>query len=126
MFPPPVGFDPLSEPFRNAPGAHSQVGPRLACFSDSSLADVVNVRITWSFKALIRSREGRMLQQAFLGDQILDVVRANPGCTLDELILSLPGVSWSEVFLEVDRMSRSGQLQLTQNSARMVTTLRVV
>jgi len=67
-----------------------------------------------------------MLQQAFLGDQILDVVRANPGCTLDELILSLLGVSWSEVFLEVNRMSRSGQLQLTQNSARMVTTLRVV
>ncbi|HXX76454.1 MAG TPA: hypothetical protein VEI50_15090 [Nitrospiraceae bacterium] len=67
-----------------------------------------------------------MLQQAFLGDQILDVVRANFGCTMDELILSLPGVSWSEVFLEVDRMSRSGQLQLTQNSARMVTTLRVV
>jgi len=67
-----------------------------------------------------------MLHQAFLGDQILDVVRAHPGCTLDELILSLPGVSWSDVFLEVDRMSRSGQLQLTQNNARTVTTLRVV
>jgi len=80
----------------------------------------------WWSVALVRAREKRMLQQAFLGDQILDVVRANPGCTLDELILSLPGVSWSDVFLEVDRMSRSGQLQLTQNHAGRVTTLHTV
>lgn len=65
-----------------------------------------------------------MAQQGPLGDQILNMVRANPDCTLDELILSLSGVSWSEVFVEVDRMSRSGQLRLTKSSAGIMTTLR--
>ncbi|HXX73510.1 MAG TPA: hypothetical protein VEI50_00090 [Nitrospiraceae bacterium] len=65
-----------------------------------------------------------MLQQRPLGDQILELVRANPGCTLDDLILRLSGVSWSEVFLQVDHLSRSGQLQLTKKSPGMMTTLR--
>ena len=52
-----------------------------------------------------------MPHQGLLGDQILEVVRANPYCTLDGLMLRVSGASWSEVFLEVDRLSRSGQLR---------------
>lgn len=65
-----------------------------------------------------------MLQQGTIGDQILELVRANPGCTLDELMLSLSGVSWSEVFLEVDRMSRSGQLRLIKSRTETLMILR--
>jgi hypothetical protein len=65
-----------------------------------------------------------MLQQGTLADQIVQVVRANPRCTLEELVLNLSGASWSEVFLEVDRLSRSGKLRLNKSSSGMMITLR--
>jgi len=67
-----------------------------------------------------------MLQHGLLGDQILEAVRANPDCTLDQLIFRVSGASWSEVFLEVDRLSRSGQLQLTKSRSGMRATLRAL
>jgi len=67
-----------------------------------------------------------MLQQGLLGDQILEAVRANPDSTLDELIVRVSGASWSEVFLEVDRLSRSGQLRLTKSRSGLTITLRTV
>jgi len=67
-----------------------------------------------------------MLQQGLLGDRILEAVRANPDSTLDELIVRVSGASWSEVFLEVDRLSRSGQLRLTKSRSGLTTTLRAV
>jgi hypothetical protein len=46
--------------------------------------------------------------------QILQLVKAKPGCGLDDLIEGLPGVQWSDVFIEVDRLSRSGELRVTK------------
>jgi len=66
------------------------------------------------------------MQPATIGDQILEAVRANPDCTLDQLIFKVSGASWSEVFLEVDRMSRSGQLRLTKSSSGMRATLQAL
>ena len=43
-----------------------------------------------------------------IADKILQVVRAHPGCGLDDLSERLPTVQWSDVFIEVDRLSRSG------------------
>lgn len=65
-----------------------------------------------------------MLQEDIVADQILGWVRARPDCTLEELTQSLDGFSWSQVFLEVDRLSRSGQLILTQTGVGFITTLR--
>jgi hypothetical protein len=67
-----------------------------------------------------------MQRRVTIGDQILKVVRANPGCTMDELILSLSGPSWSEVFFEVDRLSRSGQLRLSKSGSRFLTKVHAV
>jgi hypothetical protein len=66
-----------------------------------------------------------MLQQGTVGDQILDVVRANPDCTLEEVTRQLSELYWSEVFLEVERLSRLGQLRLIQSSLGLTTTLRL-
>ena len=67
-----------------------------------------------------------MPHQGLLGDQILEVVRANPYCTLDGLMLRVSGASWSEVFLEVDRLSRSGQLRQTKSRSRLRMRLRAL
>lgn len=76
-------------------------------------------------KALVRAREDGMLQQATIGDRILEIVRANPDSTLEEVTRQLSELYWSDVFLEVERLRRSGQLQLTQSSLGLTTTLRL-
>ncbi len=66
-----------------------------------------------------------MLREHTVAEEILEVVRTNPDCTLEELTQRLEWFSWSQVFLEVDRLSRSGQLILTQTGIGFITTLRV-
>lgn len=46
-------------------------------------------------------------------DRILDQVQRTHGCDLDTLAKSLSDLSWSQVFLEVDRLSREGQVQVS-------------
>ena len=54
-----------------------------------------------------------MLQQETITDRILDAVHGAPGCQLDDLVLRVPELSWNQVFLEVDRLSRTGQVRVT-------------
>jgi hypothetical protein len=58
-------------------------------------------------------KEGAMAPQETVTDRILDAVRHAPDCTLDELTQHCPDLHWSQIFLEVDRLSRSGELKLT-------------
>jgi hypothetical protein len=53
-----------------------------------------------------------MLLQRTVTDRILDAVHGAPGCLIDDLVLSLPGPTWNQVFLEVDRTSRRGQVRM--------------
>ena len=46
-------------------------------------------------------------------DRILGTVRRMHGCDLDTLTNSLTDLSWGQVFLEVDRLSRDGQVLVT-------------
>lgn len=67
-----------------------------------------------------------MSQNATVADRILHMVRCTPDCTLEELTHSLSNASWSDVFLEVDRLSRSGQLILTRSGAGFLITIRAL
>ena len=49
-------------------------------------------------------------------DRILDEVQRTHGCDLDMLTKSLSDLSWSQVFLEVDRLSREGQVLVTRGT----------
>jgi hypothetical protein len=66
-----------------------------------------------------------MLQIGTIGDQILEAVKANPDCTLEEVTRQLPELYWSDVFLEVERLSRLGHLRMIQSSLGLTTTLRL-
>ena len=46
-------------------------------------------------------------------DRILGAVQRAHGCDLDMLAKSLSDLSWGQVFLEVDRLSRDGQVLVT-------------
>lgn len=47
-----------------------------------------------------------------LSDRLLRVVRRKKICELDELLQECASYTWTQVFLEVDRLSRSGELCL--------------
>jgi hypothetical protein len=54
-----------------------------------------------------------MSQLGTVADRILDAVYCAPGCQLDDLVLRLPELTWNQVFFEVDRLSRTGQVRIT-------------
>jgi hypothetical protein len=54
-----------------------------------------------------------MSQLGTVADRILDAVHGAPGCELDDLVLRVPELTWNQVFLEVDRLSRTGQVRVT-------------
>jgi hypothetical protein len=52
-----------------------------------------------------------------LAEQIvIDTLRSTGPCFLDDLIISLSHLSWTDIFMAVDRMSRDGRVSLRQVS----------
>jgi hypothetical protein len=43
---------------------------------------------------------------------ILQTIRRSPNCNLDALVRACPEYTWNQVFLEVDRLSRTGEIEL--------------
>lgn len=46
-------------------------------------------------------------------DHIMEVIIRSPGGQLEEVVLECSGLTWNQVFCELDRMSRTGQVRLT-------------
>ena len=55
-----------------------------------------------------------MLPPSTTTQQILDVIARSPGCNLEDIVFECLGLTWNQVFLEVDRLIREGQVCLTQ------------
>lgn len=49
-----------------------------------------------------------------LEEAIVETLRRSGPCCLDDIITYLPNLSWGEIFLAVDRMSRDGWVLLRQ------------
>ena len=54
-----------------------------------------------------------MASSQLVTKRVLGEVERMHGCDLDTLRQNLPDLSWSQVFLEVDRLSRKGDLLVT-------------
>ena len=46
-------------------------------------------------------------------EQIMQVIIRSPGSLLEEVVLECPGLTWKQVFCELDRLGRTGQVRLT-------------
>ncbi len=46
--------------------------------------------------------------------RVMEIVIRSPGCDVDELVLKCPDLTWNQVFLELDRLSREGRFTLKQ------------
>lgn len=49
-------------------------------------------------------------------DRILQAVKRAHRCDLDSLATSLPELTWNQVFFEIDRLSRMGEVVVTFNT----------
>jgi hypothetical protein len=45
--------------------------------------------------------------------QIMEVIIRSRGSLFEEIVLECPGLTWNQVFCELDRMSRTGEVRLT-------------
>jgi hypothetical protein len=57
-----------------------------------------------------------MLPQRTTTSQILKALRRSSDIELDELVSSLPALGWNQIFLEVDRLSRTGAVRVTSKA----------
>lgn len=62
-----------------------------------------NISEETTFKGTVNSITGLILQ----------TIRQQPNCNLDVLVRACPQYTWNQVFLEVDRLSRSGDIELS-------------
>ena len=65
------------------------------------------------------------MEQATIGDKILELVREIPDCTLEEVRQEFPELHWYDVYIEVERLSESGHLRQIQNNELFTTTFRL-
>ncbi|OYT18064.1 MAG: hypothetical protein CCU26_18805 [Nitrospira sp. UW-LDO-01] len=48
---------------------------------------------------------------------VMDILLRSPGCDLEEIVRQCPGLTWNQVFSEVDRLSRKGDVVLKLQQA---------
>jgi hypothetical protein len=56
-----------------------------------------------------------------IAGRIIEVVSQFPYCLLEELIFKCPTLTWNQVFIEVDRLSRDGTLLLERKDPGIYT-----
>ena len=54
----------------------------------------------------------RMAQHTTAEEQVIDMLHSAHACDLEEIMRQCANLTWNQVFLAVDRLSRSGELML--------------
>jgi hypothetical protein len=60
-----------------------------------------------------------MAQQTSAEDQVIDIVFRSRACDLDEVTRQCTNLTWNQVFLAVDHLSRSGEVKLVPKGRGM-------
>ena len=55
-----------------------------------------------------------MSQQKPITDRILEFLRGSSECEFEALVTRYPEFTWNELYLEVGRLSRMGQVKITR------------
>ena len=50
-------------------------------------------------------------------NQILDILARSNGCLLEDILRDCPALTWNQVFLELDQLSRTGEVRLSLKGA---------
>ena len=61
---------------------------------------------------ILTASSSRVAYRPDIRTHILDAVRRRYECDLEELVCVCSSYTWNQVFLEVDRLSRTGEVRL--------------
>ena len=64
-----------------------------------------------------------MPQHTTVDDQVIDLVHRAGSCDLEEIMLHCPNLTWNQVFLAIDGLSRSGELMLVSRGRGLYTMI---
>jgi hypothetical protein len=53
--------------------------------------------------------------------RVLEIIVRSPGTALDDIVLECPDLTWNQVFIAIDRLSREGALKLTPKGRGLYT-----
>lgn len=45
--------------------------------------------------------------------QVLEVIVRSPGTALDDIVLECPNLTWNQVFVTIDKLSREGMITMS-------------
>jgi hypothetical protein len=62
-----------------------------------------------------------MAQHTAVEDQVIDIVHRDQACDLEDVTRQCSNLTWNQVFLAVDRLSRSGEIRLVPRGRGMYT-----
>ena len=62
-----------------------------------------------------------MAQHMTVEDQVIDIVHKTHACDLEEVAHQCTNLTWNQVFLAIDRLSRSGELMLVPRGRGLYT-----
>ena len=62
-----------------------------------------------------------MKQETTVEDHVLDIVRKAHVCDLEEVMRQCTNLTWNQVFLAVDRLSRRGEIRLLSKGRGLYT-----
>ncbi len=55
-----------------------------------------------------------MSQPKPITDRVLEFLQSSPECAFEALVARYPEFTWNELFLEVSRLNRTGQVRITR------------
>ena len=64
-----------------------------------------------------------MTQHSTVEEQVIDLVHRVRACDLEAITRDCPTLTWNQVFLAVDRLSRSGELRLVSRGRGLYTVI---
>lgn len=53
-----------------------------------------------------------MITAHSIENEVLEVIVRSPGRMIDDIVLECPGLTWNQVFVAIDRLSREGAITL--------------
>ena len=56
-----------------------------------------------------------------IDQEVLEVIVRSPGSMLDDIALQCPDLTWNQIFIAIDRLSREGMLTLTPTGRGLYT-----
>ena len=62
-----------------------------------------------------------MAQHTTVESQVIDILERTQACDLEEVTRQCTNLTWNQVFLAVDRLSRSGEIMLMPRGRGMYT-----